>query len=177
MKHLFISFILFSVLHSLNAQNQEVAPDCISSGINISENAGKIDALDLLKLYHDFDIYRILLENEDNQALQFGPSRIDIKNVFGKEIPDGDTYCLKDLPGLNFAAIVALEKLSTELLEKQEELEENQRFFEQQAIDMNALHNQLLEISGIMEELKIKNEELQNSIDELRMSNDLKNNE
>ncbi len=166
--YILIVLVLFATTNVFSQKNSNKNDNCANSGLNITLESEKINSEQLLDNFINMPIYKIYLKNGDNEAIEIGPSKDDLMKIFGGKNGDKGYYCLNDLAGLNFAAIQALNEKTNNLQNTLSALEAMQNMMNGQTADFMELQNQLIELSGVIEELKQKNIELENTINDLR---------
>ncbi|NOZ46908.1 MAG: hypothetical protein GXO79_09010 [Chlorobi bacterium] len=163
----YLILLVFSELYSQN--NNSIKESCIEDGIKITSDVVKVNPEEVLEKYLNMPVYKIYLKVDDNEVIEFGPAKSDLIKVFGEQKENKDFYCLKNIAGLNFAAIQALSNTISDLQNRLAIMEESQDLLNKQTADLSELQNQVLDLTSSIEELKQQNTDLQSALNDLKV--------
>jgi len=160
------------LLIKLSALCQVTTADTIrikTLGIKNVDNATKIDPQEVLDKYEKTNIYKIYIDEHNEEIIKIGPANSDLGKSFSEKLANNKQYHLNDLSGINYAGIKALYTLSIDLNEKISLLEESQNIISKQAADLAEMQNNLLRLMGEIEELKQANTDLKNDLNNFKI--------
>jgi len=169
MKTLFL--ILFLTVLTNFSFSQVANTDTLTKntiGIYDISNAKEINPTDILIKYQAIKVYKLNESKNETEILRFGPSNADLIKLF-TENKNGSPIIIDDLSGINFAAIKALLNTYSMLENSVMQFEESQEIINRQTADMADMQNNLLQLLGEIEELKQKNIDIANDLENFKM--------
>lgn len=152
--------------------SQEVNSDtktCDVVGIDTLLDTEVVKVEKLLQAYREIKVYKKIMDESGKDKVIIAPLSSDINVNFANDTEKNQEYYLSDLSGVNFGAIKALNEIFVELNATVEELEKSQEKINQQEAIISQLQNDLVQLMGEVEELKQKNLDTENNLNELRI--------
>ena len=165
-----VILISFLSVITIFAFSQEIISDSTNhnfTGLYDISKAEIIEPNDILNKYLEIEVYRLNEKKNETEIIKIGPANADLVKFFSEN--NGSSVLINDLSGINFAAIKALQKTSQEMEHGTMQFEELQEIVNRQFADMTEMQNNLLQLMGEIEELKQKNIDLANDLENFKM--------
>ncbi|MBI9067913.1 MAG: hypothetical protein JEZ09_11520 [Salinivirgaceae bacterium] len=170
MKNLLLIFLLTIISYFAFSQEEKIdSTRYYYQGLFKVSDAEKIDPTDILLKYSTIEVYKKNEIKDKTETVKIGPAYDDLIKLFAGNNKDRSPVFIHNLSGLNFAAIKALQKASLKLEDNVLQLEESQEIINKQTADIADMQNNLLQLMGEIEELKQKNIDMANDLDNFKM--------